>query len=112
MLLPILLINSRSQIWATSVLTLGCQIIRYLNPVISGGAFKILIARSCIRQSCCTIKSRVVADLAEVRVSRTHRRPLRATTGFEDREDHRSLGTSSSAITCRAAASLPSRYDL
>ena len=35
------------------------------------------------------------ADSAEVRVSRTHHRPLRATTGFEDREDHRSLGTSS-----------------
>jgi hypothetical protein len=32
--------------------------------------------------------------LAEVRVSRTHRRPLGATTGFEDREDHRSPGTS------------------
>jgi hypothetical protein len=58
------------------------------------------------------IKSLIVADLAEVRVSRTHRRPLRATTGFEDREDHRSLGTSSSAITCSAAALLQSRYDL
>jgi hypothetical protein len=33
--------------------------------------------------------------VAEVRVSRTHRRPLGATTGFEDREDHRSLSTSS-----------------
>jgi len=32
--------------------------------------------------------------MAEVRVSRTHRRPLRTTTGFEDREDHRSLSTS------------------
>jgi hypothetical protein len=32
--------------------------------------------------------------LAEVRVSRTHRRPLRTTTGFEDREDHRNLSTS------------------
>ena len=33
-------------------------------------------------------------EMAEVRVSRTHRRPLRTTTGFEDREDHRSLSTS------------------
>jgi hypothetical protein len=33
-------------------------------------------------------------DLAEVRASRTHRRPLRTTTGFEDREDHRNLSTS------------------
>jgi hypothetical protein len=32
--------------------------------------------------------------LAEVRASRTHRRPLRTTTGFEDREDHRNLSTS------------------
>src|SRR6202051_1696200 len=32
--------------------------------------------------------------LAEARVSRTHRRPLRTTAGFEDREDHRSLSTS------------------
>src|ERR1700730_1817068 len=32
--------------------------------------------------------------LAEVRASRTHRRPLRTTAGFEDREDHRSLSTS------------------
>jgi hypothetical protein len=32
--------------------------------------------------------------VAEARVSRTHRRPLRTTAGFEDREDHRSLGTS------------------
>ena len=37
--------------------------------------------------------------LAEVRVSRTHRRPLRTTTGFEDREDHRSLSTSWTAMT-------------
>jgi hypothetical protein len=51
-------------------------------------------------------------SLAEVRVSRTHRRLLRATAGFEDREDHRSLGTSISAITCIGVASLPSRYDL
>jgi hypothetical protein len=35
--------------------------------------------------------------LAEVRVSRTHRRPLRTTAGFEDREDHRSLSTSNTA---------------
>jgi len=32
--------------------------------------------------------------MAEVRVSRTHRRPIRTTAGFEDREDHRSPGTS------------------
>ncbi len=32
--------------------------------------------------------------LAEARVSRTHRRPLGTTAGFEDREDHRSLSTS------------------
>ena len=32
--------------------------------------------------------------MAEVRVSRTHRRPLRTTAGFEDREGHRSPGTS------------------
>jgi hypothetical protein len=32
--------------------------------------------------------------LAEARVSRTHRHPLRTTAGFEDREDHRSLSTS------------------
>jgi hypothetical protein len=32
--------------------------------------------------------------LAEVRASRTHRRPLRTTTGFEDREDHRNPSTS------------------
>src|SRR3984885_10958738 len=32
--------------------------------------------------------------LAEVRASRTHRRPLRTTPGFEDREDHRNLSTS------------------
>ena len=38
-------------------------------------------------------------SLAEVRVSRTHRRPLRTTTGFEDREDHRSLSTSSFAVS-------------
>jgi hypothetical protein len=37
---------------------------------------------------------RGACEMAEVRVSRTHRRPLRATTGFEDREDHRSLSTS------------------
>src|SRR4051794_29358513 len=32
--------------------------------------------------------------VAEARVSRTHRRPSRTTSGFEDREDHRSLSTS------------------
>jgi hypothetical protein len=32
--------------------------------------------------------------MAEVRVSRTHRRPMRTTAGFEDREGHRSPGTS------------------
>ncbi len=35
--------------------------------------------------------------LAEVRASRTHRRPLRTTTGFEDREDHRNPSTSTQA---------------
>jgi selenide, water dikinase len=40
------------------------------------------------------LDSLIATRLAEVRVSRTHRRPLRTTTGFEDREDHRSLGTS------------------
>ena len=50
-------------------------------------------------------------SMAEVRVSRTHRRPLRATIGFEDREDHRSPGTS--CIEMRSeTASLLSRYDL
>ncbi len=40
-------------------------------------------------------RARLIGDhLAEVRVSRTHRRPLRTTTGFEDREDHRNLSTS------------------
>jgi hypothetical protein len=32
--------------------------------------------------------------MAEVRVSRTHRRPLKTTAGFEDREGHRSPRTS------------------
>src|SRR5580693_1445154 len=43
--LPILLISPRSQACAASVFTLGCQIIRYLNPVISPGAFRTLILR-------------------------------------------------------------------
>src|SRR5437868_4761579 len=37
---------------------------------------------------------RKTCKLAEARVSRTHRRPLRTTAGFEDREDHRSLSAS------------------
>src|ERR1700677_4741421 len=43
-------------------------------------------------------------NMAEVHVSRTHRRPLRTTTGFEDREDHRSLSTS--LIRTSAASSI------
>src|SRR3984885_1645396 len=43
--LPILLISPRSHACAASVFTLGCQIIRYLKPVISPGAFSILILR-------------------------------------------------------------------
>jgi len=48
--------------------------------------------------------------MAEVRASRTHRRPLRTTTGFEDREDHRSLSTSmrelNAATTHRSVATI------
>jgi hypothetical protein len=40
---PILLITPRSHACAASVFTLGCQTIRYLKPVSSPGAFKILI---------------------------------------------------------------------
>src|ERR1700729_2887820 len=43
--LPILLISPRSHACAASVLTRGCQIIRYLKPVISPGAFSTLIFR-------------------------------------------------------------------
>src|ERR1700728_1069199 len=42
---PILLISPRSQACAASVLTRGCQIIRYLKPVISAGALSTLIRR-------------------------------------------------------------------
>jgi hypothetical protein len=43
--LPIPLISPRIQACAASVFTRGCQIIRYLNPVISPGAFRTLILR-------------------------------------------------------------------
>src|ERR1700722_6756394 len=43
--LPIALISPRSHVCAASVLTRGCQIIRYLKPVISSGAFCTLILR-------------------------------------------------------------------
>src|SRR5579859_3444689 len=42
---PILRISPRSHACAASVFTLGCQIIRYLKPVISAGAFISLILR-------------------------------------------------------------------
>jgi hypothetical protein len=42
---PILLISPRSHACAASVLTRGCQIIRYLKPVITPGAFSTLILR-------------------------------------------------------------------
>lgn len=47
------------------------------------------------KRTCVTLQNfGCQSSLAEARVSRTHRRPLRTTTGFEDREDHRSLSTS------------------
>jgi hypothetical protein len=50
--LPILLISPRSQACAASVLTLGCQIIRYLKPVSSAGSARRCRCGRC-RQGYC-----------------------------------------------------------
>jgi hypothetical protein len=47
------------------------------------------------------VKAGIVSIMvAEVRVSRTHRRPMRTTAGFEDREGHRSPSTSAYDRLC------------
>src|ERR1700761_525865 len=47
------------------------------------------------------VKAAIVSIMvAEVRVSRTHRRPMRTTAGFEDREGHRSPSTSAYDRLC------------
>jgi hypothetical protein len=60
-----------------------------------------------VMYECAAMDQETVAFmLAEARVSRTHRRPLRTTAGFEDREDHRSLSTSVLMTFSRATLSM------
>jgi selenide, water dikinase len=65
----------------------GYQQIERITPVKRDSVFRLLNSLS------------LMWRMAEARVSRTHRRPRRTTTGFEDRGDHRSPGTSVAIYT-------------